>query len=353
VRGPLFEVDALSGFLEGRAGLRRILDRVSLEVHPGRPLSLLGESGSGKTFLVQSVLGLHRGVPGVVAGRARVLDVEVFAGQVEGVGFREVAGSVRIAKDTAGWNRVVGARLRPVLGAGITLVPQDPVTSLPPFHRVGPLLARALRRGAPELSPSAVARASQEWLERVHMYGVEEVLRSYPHELSGGMAQRVALALALAPGPDLLVADEPTTGLDATLRVRILELLAEVAEGTGVTLFLITHDTEAARLLTREVAVLCAGRIVERGPVATVLNPRHPVKHPYTRYLLGAEAWLAGASDVAPHTPPAAAVEGGCGYRGVCPDYISACRAAAPELRVVPGTEGEVPHRVACRVQGS
>ncbi|HSH69146.1 MAG TPA: ABC transporter ATP-binding protein [Deferrisomatales bacterium] len=346
--GPLFGVEALTGFLEGSAGLRRILDRVSLEVRPGQPLSLLGESGSGKTFLVQSALGLHRGVPGVVAGRARVLGVEVFAGLTEGVVYREDAGAVRIAKDTAGWNRQVAARLRPVVGAGVTLVPQDPATSLPPFHRVGQLLARALRRGKPELSASEVVQASRGWLERVHMYGVEEVLHSYPHELSGGMAQRVALALALAPGPELLVADEPTTGLDATLRVRILELLSEVAEGTGVTLFLITHDTEAARLLTREVAVLCAGRIVEQGPVTTVLNPRHPTKHPYTRYLLEAEGWLAGATDVAPPLPQTAQVDGGCGYRGVCPDYGGGCAAAVPELEVVAGAAGEAPHRIAC-----
>ena len=346
--GPLFCVEALTGFLEGNAGLRRILDRVSLEVHPGRPLSLLGESGSGKTFLVQSALGLHRGFPGVVAGRAQVLGVEVFAGLTERVAFREAAGAVHIAKDTAGWNRQVASRLRPVVGTGVTLVPQDPATSLPPFHRVGRLLARALRQGTPELSASAVAQASRDWLERVHMYGVEEVLRSYPHELSGGMAQRVALALALAPGPDLLVADEPTTGLDATLRVRILELLSEVAEGTGVTLFLITHDTEAARLLTREVAVLCAGRIVEQGPVTTVLNPRHPTKHPYTRYLLEAEGWLAGATDVPPQVPQAAEVDGGCGYRGVCPGYAGQCAAAVPDLEAVPGTTGEVPHRIAC-----
>jgi len=353
VSEPLVRVAALTGFLEGNAGLRRILDRVSLEVHPGRPLSLVGESGSGKTFLVHSVLGLHRGVPGVVAGQARLLGEDVFAGLDGQVTFHDAAGQVRIAKDTGRWNRQVAARVRPLLGAGVTLVPQDPSTSLPPFLHVEQLLGRALLRGASRQTGAALSQAAGEWLRRVHMYAVDEVLASYPHELSGGMAQRVALALALAPGPRLLVADEPTTGLDATLRVRILELLDEVADGSGVTLFLITHDTEAARLLTREVAVLCAGRIVEQGPVNTVLNPRFPTKHPYTRYLLEAEGWLAGACDAAPQLPPPRAVAGGCGFCGVCPSYGEACAETVPELVTIAEAANEVPHRIACWRQGA
>lgn len=353
---PLLRVDALSGFLEGNAGLRQILDRVSLVVHPGRSLSLVGESGSGKTFLVHSVLGLHRGVPGVVAGQAHLLGVDLFAGLEAQVTFQAAqaaADRVHIAKNTGRWNRQVAARVRPLLGSGVTLVPQDPSTSLPPFLRVEQLLGRALLRGAPRQTAAAVSQAAGEWLRRVHMYAVDEVLASYPHELSGGMAQRVALALALAPGPRLLVADEPTTGLDATLRVRILELLDEVADGSGVTLFLITHDTEAARLLTREVAVLCAGRIVEQGPVATVLNPRCPTKHPYTRYLLEAEGWLSGACDTPPQLPPLRAGAGGCGFCGVCPGYQEACAQTVPELVTLAETVGEVPHRIACWSQGA
>jgi oligopeptide/dipeptide ABC transporter ATP-binding protein len=336
------DVTGLTAFLEGTSGPRRVLDRVGLRVPEGGTFALLGESGSGKTLLLHSLVGLHPGVPGVVAGEAEVLGVKVFRGLSTRVEFQD--GPVpRIRKDVAGWNRMLRRNVAGLLGRAVTLVPQDPLTTLPPFYRVGTLIEQALRMGEPGLSRAEGRRRALGWLERVHMYAVAEVSRRYPHELSGGMAQRVALALALAPGPRLLVADEPTTGLDASLRVRILELLASAVERERVTLFLITHDMEAARLLARDVAILCAGRVVETGPAALVMDPA-TARHPYTRFLLEAERRLGGAPGEAwedrlsgPFAP------GGCGFRDRCPSASARCGAEVPEL----GAAGPV-HRVAC-----
>ncbi len=334
-------VRGLTGFLEGASGLRRVLDRASLTVTAGRSFALLGESGSGKTFLLHSLLGLHPGAPGVVAGEARVLGIDLFAGLGPLVGWHP-GPPLRVTKDPGAWGRAVARRLRGVLGRSLTVVPQDPATALSPFHTVGRLLSRAVGLGAPGLAPAQARERAAEWLHRVHMYGVSEVFGRYPHELSGGMAQRVALALALAPGPRLLAADEPTTGLDATLRVRMLELLAEAGERYGVTLFLITHDTEAARLLARDVAVLQGGRVVEQGPARVVLDLAAEPKHPYTAYLLEAERCLLGEGPM----PAAGGGEGGdgagCAYRASCPRAAPGC-AEAPELAPV-GPD----HWVAC-----
>lgn len=335
-------IRGLTAFLEGPTGLRRVLDRVSLDVPEGATFALLGESGSGKTMLLHSVLGLHGGLPGVVSGEAEVLGTDVFQGLQAHAALSE-GREPCLRKDVAAWNRGLRRNLEGLLGRSVTLVPQDPVTTLPPFYSVGALLEKALRRGEPDLTPPAARKRALEWLGRVHMYSVDEVAGRYAHELSGGMAQRVAIALALAPGPRLVVADEPTTGLDATLRVRILELLGASVERERVTLLLITHDMEAARLLALRVAILCAGRVVETGPAAEVLDPLG-ARHPYTRFLLEAEGRLRGevpsrADDDVADDPG----EGGCGYRGRCPRPQARCAAQVPESVTV-GPD----HRVAC-----
>lgn len=333
----VLQVQGLVSFVEGAAGLRRILDGTELTVRAGRPCALLGESGSGKTLLLHSLLGLHRGVPGIVAGRANLMGVELFQGLLEQVVFED-GPAPRIHKDCAGWERGLRRRLAGVLGRRVTLVPQDPLTSLSPHHAVGRLLETAVRVARPGASQVEVRREALGWLERVHMYDVSNVERRYLHELSGGMAQRVALALALAPGPDLLVADEPTTGLDATLRVRVLDLLAEAVRSCGATLLLITHDTEVASLLAEDVAVLCAGRVVEEGPAATVLDRSTPRKHPYTRFLLGAEH---------PGGDGGRPAEGvGCAFQGRCPRASALCAHGPVAMREIgPG------HRLACRLE--
>ena len=338
-----FSVRNLTVFLQSRTGLRRVLDNVGLEVRKGRTFALLGESGSGKTCLVQSVLGLHPGEPGVVRGSAEVLGRDVFADAHRYVSFRE-GPEAAIDKDLAGWRRAVRDAWGGRLGREVCLVPQDAGTSLSPFHTVGRMIEVALRRGDPSLSPRDSRQEALRWLERVEMYDVEKVGRCYVQELSGGMAQRVAIALALAPGPELLIADEPTTGLDATLRISILALLKSMVAQRGATLILVTHDNAAARLLASDVAVLYEGRVVETGPVGRVLDARVAHKHPYTRFLLDSEhKLLEGGSPRRVRRDARASVKG-CPYAPQCDRVEESCTAAPPPLRAA--AEGD--HRIAC-----
>lgn len=340
---PLLSVRNLVGFLEGASGLRRILDGVDLQVTEGRSFALLGESGSGKTFLVQSLFGLHSGQPGIVSGSVQIAGENIFEGWSELIEFDD-SETPKIRKNEARCSKLLENKLSGLIGASISLVPQDPHTSLPNFLKVERLMQRAVLQGQPGLSKTEALCLGSMWLERVHMYGVDEVLSRYLHELSGGMAQRVALAAALASGPRLLFADEPTTGLDASIRARVLALLIEAVEKYGSTLFLITHDTEAARLTVRDVAILCSGRIVEEGPVDIVLNPDARPKHPYTMYLLEAEEQL--RNSVSCHDP---SIDGndrrrsGCGFRDRCRFADPECSVEKPAL-----SDAGRGHRLAC-----
>lgn len=336
-------MNGLYGFLEGASGLRRVLDGVDLRVNEGRSFALLGESGSGKTFLVQSLFCLHPGEPGIVKGSANIVGEDIFEGWSDFIEFEDGA-NPKIKKNQAKCTRLLDKKLKKIIGTVIALVPQDPHTSLPHFLRVDRLMEKAVMLGRPDLTRKQAVALGREWLERVHMYGIDQVSSRYLHELSGGMAQRVALALALASGPRLLVADEPTTGLDASLRARVLALLIESVEKYGLTLFLITHDAEAARLAARDVAILCSGRVVEEGPTDIVLDPAARPKHPYTRYLLEAEERLINpVSFKGAERESAEKGMGGCGYRSRCAFAISECSSQRPVLgEVVAG------HRVAC-----
>ncbi len=345
---PLLAARGVTAFVEGARGLRCVLDRAEVTVRSGSTFALLGESGSGKTLLFSSILGLTSAEPGVVAGRAELFGQDVLEG-IEAYGRVVAEEPIRVVKNVQGWARRQRIRLRGILGRQVTVVPQDPATALSPFHTVGQMLERAAGLAACGPGGAGAREAALEWLRRVHMYGVEEVAGLYARELSGGMAQRVALALALAPSPRLLVADEPTTGLDASLRIRVLDMLAQAVAEYSLTLVLITHDAEAARLLARDVAVLHRGRVVEDGPSSVVLAPGVEPKHPYTRYLLDAERFLAG--DAAPGVRGLQTggedVPSGCPYRAVCREAAAPCAEEAPEL-----TSAAPGHRIACLRRG-
>lgn len=341
-----FRVRDLTVLLDGRTGLRRVLAGVDLEVRTGKTFALVGESGSGKTCLVQSVLGLHGGEPGVVGGSAEVLGRDVFGTLVEKtVSVRPEPLEAR--KDMAAWRRGMRARWKGDLGREVTLIPQDAITSLSPFHTVGEMLTFAVRRGNPGLDADAVRAEALNWLTRVEMYDVENVSRRYVHELSGGMAQRVAIALALAPCPSLVIADEPTTGLDATLRIQLITLLSTIVREEGLTLFLVTHDNAAARILASDVAVLYAGLLMEGGPADKVLAWGAAPKHPYTSYLLEAERRLTQGENLST-SPRARMPEAGCPFAPHCDRAVRQCGQASPPLtEVAPG------HRIACWAKGS
>ena len=253
---PLLTVERLSVVYRHHGASVRAVDNVSFTIESGEILALVGESGSGKSSVA---LALTRLLPTPSA---------------------EVAGRV-----TMGHTNLLEASegtLRAIRGGKISYVFQDPATSLNPVLTVGEQLREVieLHTGARR---EAVARVAVEWLQRVGIPSAQERLGAYPHEFSGGMQQRVCLAMAMAAQPSLLVADEPTTALDVTIQVQILRLMRDLQRSLGLSILLISHDLMVVERVAHRVAIMSRGRIVEIGPVAQVLS--HPT-HPHTKELL-------------------------------------------------------------------
>jgi oligopeptide/dipeptide ABC transporter ATP-binding protein len=287
-----------------------ILSGVWLAVAPGQAVGLVGETGCGKTMTVRAVTGLLRWVGGAVTkGRVRL------AGD-----------DVAHASDRV-W--------RSHQGSTLALVPQSSMSSLDPLMRVRAQLVEAIRRRQGATDVDAEVRSS---LEAMQLEPTSQLLRSYPHELSGGMRQRVMIALALATRPRLLVADEPTTALDASNRRSVLDLLANLRRSQGLGLLLISHDIGAISAATDDVVVMYGGRSVESGPTGAVLAAP---AHPYTRALLGALPERSEPGALLPvisgQPPEAGTVPSGCPFRARCPDTRAACAAAAPSRPCGPG----------------
>jgi peptide/nickel transport system ATP-binding protein len=258
---PLLSVSGLSVELAGR----QVLHDVSFDIARGEAFALVGESGSGKTVTARVVTGLLDNIGGRITGGSVTFD---------GVGLGQ--------GDTPERRKLRGSR--------IALVPQASLSSLNPVIRIGKQIAETVRF----LDPESDQRArSLELLEQVQLPRPKSLLKAYPHELSGGMRQRVMIALALAGRPELIVADEPTTALDVTVQAGILSLIRELKEETGMTLMLIAHDLAVVNMVTDSVAVMRQGRLIESGSTETVLTTP---SHPYTRAMLAArpEATPAG-----------------------------------------------------------
>jgi peptide/nickel transport system ATP-binding protein len=278
----------------------RAVDGVSFTLDRGEVLALIGESGAGKSLTGAAIIGLLP--PAARVGGGRIL--------LDGVAIEGLPEHQR-------------ADLR---GRRISAVFQDPAAALDPLRRIGRQLAETLRAHR----PSGGARVG-DWLDAVGLPRDRE--NAFPHELSGGMRQRVALALALCPAPDLLVADEPTTALDAPLRAQMAALLRRLAARQGTAVLLISHDVQTVAAAADRVAVMYAGRIVELGPTAEVL--RAP-SHPYT------EALLAGLPGVGPprarlqsilgQMPLPGARPGGCPFHPRCASVAARCRTNLPSL---------------------
>jgi ABC-type glutathione transport system ATPase component len=253
---PLLRVENLSVAFASRSASVNAVRDLSLDVGPGQVVALVGESGSGKTVTASAVTGLLPESGVRVSGSIR------FEG-------RELLG--RPDKE-----------LRRVRGSRIGTIFQNPQTSLDPSFTIGRQMTELIRYHQGLANAPAVALA-REWLDRVGIPDAARVLAAYPHELSGGMRQRVMIAIACGPSPSLLLADEPTTALDPTIQRRILDLLAELRQDLGIAILLITHDFGVVSHLADTVAVLRAGALVEAGPVESVLAAP---EHPYTRLLI-------------------------------------------------------------------
>ena len=302
----LLEIRNLQTHIATDRGVVRALDGVSIDVAKNETLAIVGESGCGKTVLALSVLGL---TPSSASVEGEIL-------------FEGVDLASRSSRE-----------LRAYRGRRIGMIFQDPGTSLNPVRRVGDQIAETIRAHE-SISRAEARRRSVEWLDRVRIAGAGSVARRYPHELSGGMKQRVMIAMALAPRPSLLIADEPTTAVDVTTQAAILELLATLRAETGISVLFISHDLTLVAKTADRVAVLYAGRIVEMLPADRLFEH---AQHPYTRCLLTArptgprdpEAPLAIARG---HVPDGIDIPPGCAFHPRCVQAVESCRRDVPSL---------------------
>ncbi len=314
---PLLEVDDLRVDFFTRRGTVQAVRGVSFRLGRGETLGVVGESGSGKSVMAQTLLGLTE-LPGRITG-----------GDVRWKGESLVTDAE--------------AALRRVRGKEIAMVFQDPMTSLNPLFTVGTQVAEVCRRHLGSSRKAARDRAV-ELLDLVGIANPERRVKQYPHEMSGGMRQRVLIAMALACEPELLVADEPTTALDVTIQAQILELVAELQQRLGLAVLLITHDLGVVAGLCDRVAVMYAGKLVE---VAAADDLYATPGHPYTAGLLNSTPRLdvvmprLVSIDGAP--PDLVAPPTGCAFAARCPIAVAQCLEATPGLKVHEGGR-----RVAC-----
>ena len=315
-REPLLAVDGLTIDFARGGWAYRVVHGIDLAVHPGETVGLVGESGCGKSVTALALLGL-------LGAGARTGGTAVFDGKP------------LLTIDDRTYDGIRGSR--------IGMIFQDPLGSLNPVRTIGYHLREALARHR-GLTGRAAAAEAVDLLARVGIAEPAMRLRAHPHELSGGMNQRVMIALALAGRPRLLIADEPSTALDVTIQAQILRLLRSLREEMGLAVLLITHDLGIVAENADRVAVMYAGRLVEDGPVASVFQePRHP----YTRGLLGAVPRLDGPRGtlrgIAGSLPGPGDALQGCAFAPRCPVASDRCRAVEP-LRL----EATAGHGCAC-----
>jgi oligopeptide/dipeptide ABC transporter ATP-binding protein len=304
VRGLTVELPTTSGWI-------RPVDDVSFTLNEGETLGIVGESGSGKTMLSLALMGL------------------------EPHGARH-SGEAWLASKSGKQNILASSadELRAIRGRDIAMIFQEPMTALNPVLRVGEQVAEAIRVHEPAAGEKEIQHRVLQSLERAALPDPQRRARQYPHQLSGGLRQRVMIAMALAAGPRILIADEPTTALDVTVQKQILELLAKLRRELQLSLLFITHDLGVVAQVADRVAVMYAGRVVEHGPVMEVLRaPRHP----YTAGLLRAAPRLVREKliPIPGAVPSLTALPPGCSFAPRCAVHIPDCDSAMPQLRAV------------------
>jgi peptide/nickel transport system ATP-binding protein len=300
------------------AGWVRPVNEVSLRIAEGEAVGLVGESGSGKTMMALAMMGLLP-LGARVSGEA----------EIESSGGRSATNLTRLNE----------AQWRAVRGRDIAMVFQEPMTALNPVMRVGAQIEEAVRAHEARLAREEVRQRMLESLKRAAVPEPETRAEQFPHQLSGGLRQRAMIAMALAGGPRLLIADEPTTALDVTVQKQILDLLDRLRRELRLGLLFITHDLGVVAQVADRVAVMYAGRIVEEGPVSDVL--REP-RHPYTQGLLAASPTLErGKLAPIPGTvPQLTALPPGCAFEPRCVVRIEECVKRVPEMRIAGAEHG-------------
>jgi peptide/nickel transport system ATP-binding protein len=297
---PTLQVDGLRTHFFTKAGIVKAVDEVSFSIACGQVLGLVGESGSGKTVTGFSIIGLID-PPGRIAGGRILFRGEDLAGLPE-------------------------ERMRQLRGARIAMIFQDPMMTLNPVLRIETQMVEALRAHHPAMRHDEARERSVAALAQVGIPAAAERLTAYPHQFSGGMRQRVAIAIALLNKPDLLIADEPTTALDVTIQAQILSEVQKLCRETGTALIWITHDLSVVAGLADEICVMYAGKVVERGAVEAVLDA--PL-HPYTKGLIGSVPSRnrrgQPLAQIPGMAPSALALPPGCSFRPRCSRANAEC----------------------------
>jgi len=310
---PLLEVSHLRVEFPTRRGTLVALDDVSFSIAPGEILGVVGESGAGKSLTGASIIGLLE-PPGRIAG-----------------------GEIRLEGQRI--DNLPPERMRTLRGRRIGAIFQDPLTSLNPLYTIGRQLVETIVTHLPVSAAQARARAVA-LLQETGIPAAEQRFDHYPHQFSGGMRQRVVIALALAAEPQLIVADEPTTALDVSIQAQIIALLKRLTRQHGAAVMLVTHDMGVIAEASDRVAVMYAGRIVEVGPVQQVI---HQPSHPYTAGLMGSipsmEAGNERLLQIDGTMPRLNAIPDGCAFHPRCPHVFDRCRRERPDLMPAQATQ--------------
>ncbi len=319
----LLEVTDLRVSFPTADGVVQAVRGVSFSVDTGRILGIVGESGSGKTVLTQTLLGLAPG--GQITGRAMFNDVDLLA--------------------------LRPAQLRQIRGAEISVIFQDPLTSLHPLYRVGWQIAEMVRAHDKSISKKQATEHAIELLGRVGIPQPRQRVNDYPHQFSGGMRQRAMIAMALSLNPKLIIADEPTTALDATVQAQILDLLLRLQQEMGTALIMITHDLGVVADIADDVLVMYAGRAAEKASKHDIFYAAH---HPYTKGLLESIPRSSAASErlkpITGQPPSLINLPAGCAFHPRCTYVMDRCLTEEPRLIPV-GDAGA--HRSACFLPSS
>jgi peptide/nickel transport system ATP-binding protein len=290
---PVLKIENLRTFFHSKSkqAFIRSVDGVNLHIEKGETLGIVGESGSGKSVTALSVMGLVTAEPGVIVGKIGLktdnIQKNLLQDLREYVKINMSTGRImEVYKDNLGWQQNIDRVMRGIRGKEIAMIFQNPKLALNPFIPIGKQITESIIINTPVKNRTQAKEQAMHWLEQVKMDSPRLRYYNNPFGLSGGMCQRAMIAMALSSEPSLLIADEPTTGLDATIQSKIVDLLAELKSSVGVTTMLISHDINVIRALSDNVAVMYGGTLLEHGPGSIILSPAHQSKHPYTAALL-------------------------------------------------------------------
>ncbi|GIO19950.1 ABC transporter ATP-binding protein [Oceanobacillus oncorhynchi subsp. incaldanensis] len=314
---PLLSVHQLKAHFQSEYGLVKAVDGINFDVYQGETVCIVGESGCGKSVTAMSIMGL-------------LPDTSKVEGEINLAG-----------KDLT---KLSKGNMRRIRGNELSMIFQEPMTSLNPVMTIGEQMTEVL------LEHQAISKkqATKKSLELIKMVGIgrgEQIIKSYPHQLSGGMLQRVMIAIALACDPKMLIADEPTTALDVTIQAQVLNLLQDLKEETNMSMLLITHDLGVVAEVADRVVVMYAGKVVEQGTVEEIFaNP----KHPYTKGLLQAKPVLGSRKKklytIPGQVPKLVDLKPSCYFADRCEHCMKICTQQTPELKSDDSSE----HKVAC-----